>query len=77
LVFSGSTLHPDVLTPRGFAQGNAQVFGALLGHGSFGGSIPASNAQLPEDLLANPGGMSIGSLIACSNSRRDHLFIWQ
>lgn len=25
--------HPDVLTPRDFAQGNAQVLGALLGRG--------------------------------------------
>jgi arginase len=25
--------HPDVLTPKDFAQGNAQVFGALLGRG--------------------------------------------
>ena len=25
--------HPDVLTPKDFAQGNAQVLGALLGRG--------------------------------------------
>jgi arginase family enzyme len=25
--------HPDVLTPKDFAQGNAQVLGALLGKG--------------------------------------------
>jgi arginase len=27
--------HPDVLTPEDFAQGNAQVLGALLGRGDF------------------------------------------
>jgi arginase family enzyme len=36
--------HPDVLTPKNFAQGNAQVLGALLGKRGFRSGRRGQNA---------------------------------